>query len=81
MNQSDVGRSICRCTVAVAVLFGFTAIQAMGQGQKYSKGWMHDMLNSGERGRCSPLSRIYEWRNVGWGSNLHREFRGGFACL
>lgn len=76
MNQSDFGRSISRCAVAVAVLLGFTAMQALGQEQIYSKGWMTDMLNSGESGSCSPMSRVYEWRNVGWGSNINREFQG-----
>ncbi|CAN0042110.1 unnamed protein product, partial [Ectocarpus sp. 12 AP-2014] len=72
MNQSDFGRSISRCTLAVAVLFGFAAMQALGQEQIYSKGWVTDMLNSGESGSCSPTSRVYEWRNVGWGSNINR---------
>ncbi|CAM9265482.1 unnamed protein product [Ectocarpus sp. 13 AM-2016] len=68
MSQFTLGRSIAHWTVAVAVLFGFTAAQE----QAFSKGWMIDMLNSGESGLCSPLSHTYRWRNVGWGSNLNR---------
>lgn len=60
-------------TVAVAVLFGSIAMQALAQEQAFSKDWMTDMLSAGESGSCSPLSNVYEWRNVGWGSNLNRE--------
>lgn len=74
MSQYEIGRSIAHWSVAVAVLFGFTAMQTVAQEQAYSKGWMIDMFNSGESGLCSPLSHTYRWRNVGWGSNLNREF-------
>lgn len=83
MNQGALGPSIAHWwTVAVAVLFGSIPmqavaqeIQAVAQEEAFSKGWMTDMLNSGEIGSCSPLSNVYEWRNVGWGSNVNREFR------
>lgn len=41
-------------------------------GEPYSKEWMEDMLAHGEEGKCSPVRLIYEWRNVGWGSNMNR---------
>lgn len=74
MSPWKLERWVMHCTIAVAVLFGFTTTQTEAHERAHSKGWMIDMLNSGEAGLCSPLSHTYRWRNVGWGSNLNREF-------
>lgn len=42
----------------------------------FSKEWMHDMLSSGEEGRCGSVGWAYEWRDAGWGSNINSKSRG-----
>lgn len=61
--------------VAVLVMYTLCMTTAMVE-VAVSKGSLASTLNAGEGETCDPASYIYEWRNVGWGSNMNRESPG-----
>lgn len=46
-------------------------LETTDQTSRFSKYWMQEMLTSGTKGECSPVRGVYEWRNVGWCSNIN----------